>query len=172
MSGRSLGADTATAVPWQEREARAGCSGLPLSWHDRFMGIRQWARDFDQSKFPLPEHLTRLAEPLLEPGETIQHLFAGISNAWWGEFWVGVVTDRSILVIDACPGLFYFLPLSARSSFRLPRKARLGPRFGKGWYVIDGKRVFVADPAYQAEIAAADAEMGFAPVDEPRRGTL
>jgi hypothetical protein len=72
-----------------------------------------------------------------------------------------VVTDRSILVIDACPGLFYFLPLTVRSSFRLPRKARLGPRSGEGWYVIEGQRVLVADEAYQAAIAAADAEMGF-----------
>jgi hypothetical protein len=125
------------------------------------MDLRQLARDFNQSRYPRPEHVARLVQPFLEPGEHPRHVFAGSTHRGFGEFWAVAVTDDSILVVEASTGVFQWSRLRPSQSFRFHRNIRIGPPIAPGWYVLEGQRLLVIDDEYEREIAAADAELDF-----------
>lgn len=125
------------------------------------MDPRQFIRDFQQSSLPRREHLERVVEPYLNPGENVRHLFSGVRDTWRAPRWVVAVTDTSILVVEAAPGHFIWRPLRPRQSFRLPRATRIGPRHRLRLYVLDGRKFMVSTREDERAIAAADAEMGF-----------
>ena len=106
------------------------------------------------------------AEPLLQPGETIQAVFGSQTTSQWFallSYWiiiiknsyrVVVVTDRRILVCRS--GRFTTTPVK-EVLHELPRSTRIGPATGL-WYRSEalGERMYVAK-RFHKDIAAADA---------------
>lgn len=117
----------------------------------------------------LREKLVERAAPYLEPGEQVRHVFMGQTGpspwlaalSWWiilfsGHYFVFVVTDRAILVLDASK----FIPSKPkRLEARLPRATQLGPVSGLwGQTNALGKRVWV-HKRFHKDVLAADQEL-------------
>ena len=117
----------------------------------------------------LRDKLTERAQPYLEPGEQVRHVFLGQTgpSPWlaalsWliiliaGDYYIFAVTDRAILVMKAGK----FVPSKPKSlEARLPRQTRLGPVSGVwGQTNALGKRVWV-NKRFHKDVDAADAEL-------------
>jgi hypothetical protein len=108
-----------------------------------------------------------VCQPYLDPDEHVSQLFYGVRRFVWWNLWVVAVTDHSILVVETSPNTFRWQPLRPKLAFRLPRSTRIGPRYGRAWYLIDGERIAIGGKDAQRAIAAADAEIGFPSTDTP-----
>ncbi len=117
----------------------------------------------------LRDKLAERAQPYLEPGETVKHVFMGQTGpspwfaalSYWivlisGKFFIFVVTDRSILVLRASK-LITSKPKDLEA--RLPRATQLGPVSGLwGQTNALGQRVWI-HKRFHKDVMAADAEL-------------
>ena len=115
------------------------------------------------------EKITKNAQPLLQPGESIQAVFAAQSTSQWFaliSLWIivlknsyrsVVVTDRRILVCQAGR-----LTLGAVKGVKaeLPRSTHIGPASGL-WYTTTalGEKLYI-HKRFHKDVAAADALAG------------
>lgn len=112
----------------------------------------------------LRDKLAEWAQPYLEPGETVRHVFMGQTSPHplvfliVGKAYVIVVTDRAILMLNArrlLPGV----PKSLHA--RLPRNTPIGPLKGEwGQTKALGKESVWIHREFHRDVAAADAEIG------------
>jgi hypothetical protein len=116
----------------------------------------------------LRDKLAERAQPYLEPGEQVRHVFTGQTGpspwfaalSWWiilfaGDYYVFAVTDRAILVMKAGK----FVPTKPKSlEARLPL-TQIGPVSGL-WAKTEtlGKRVWI-NKRFHKDVEAADAEL-------------
>lgn len=111
------------------------------------------------------EKLQKNAQPLLQPGETVQAVFAAQSTSQWFaliSFWIIVVRNsyRSVIVTDrrilVCQGGRLTLGAIKGVLRELPRATRIGPAGGL-WYKTDalGEKLYV-HKRFHKDIAAAD----------------
>lgn len=117
----------------------------------------------------LRDKLAERAQPYLEPGEQVRHVFMGQTGpspwfaalSWWivlisGKYFIFVVTDRAILVLLASK----WVPSKPKAiEARLPRTTPLGPMKGI-WAETHalGQRVWV-NKRFHKDVEAADAEL-------------
>jgi hypothetical protein len=109
------------------------------------------------------------AQPLLQPGETIQAVFSAQTTSQWValvSFWIiifrdayraVIVTDRRIIVAKS--GRLRTTPVNEVLR-ELPRATRIGPASGL-WHKTEalGERLYV-HKRFHKDIAAADAAVG------------
>ncbi|QXC63093.1 hypothetical protein KSP35_10090 [Aquihabitans sp. G128] len=120
----------------------------------------------------LRDKLAERAQPYLEPGEQVRHVFMGQTgpSPWFaalsslivliaGKYFIFVVTDRAILVLNAGK----LVPTKPKGiEARLPRATQLGPVKGIwGETHALGQRVWV-NKRFHKDLQAADAELGYA----------
>lgn len=118
----------------------------------------------------LRDKLVERAQPYLEPGETVRHVFMGQTGpspffaalTWLiilfaGNYFVFVVTDRAILMLKAGK----LVPSKPKSlEARLPRDVVIGPLKGI-WgqtNALGQERVWI-HKRFHKDVAAADAEI-------------
>lgn len=115
------------------------------------------------------EQLTKNAEHLLAPGETVQHAFAAQTTSQWFaliSYWIiilknayraVIVTDRRIIVCKS--GRLRMSPVKAVVQ-EFPRSTRIGPASGL-WYKCEtlGERLYI-HKRFHKDLAAADAALG------------
>ncbi|MEO6988343.1 MAG: hypothetical protein ABI239_06820 [Aquihabitans sp.] len=117
----------------------------------------------------LRDKLAERAQPYLEPGEQVRQAFMGQTGAspywafltWWimlfsGQYFVFVVTDRAILVLNAAK----WLPSKITGiEARLPRATQIGPVSGM-WGQTEGlgKKVWI-HKRFHKDVLAADSEL-------------
>jgi hypothetical protein len=111
------------------------------------------------------DKIRKNAEPHLQPGETVQVVFAAQTTSQWFaliSYWiiifknsyrVVVVTDRRILVCRS--GRLTTTPIKAVLS-EWPRATKIGPASGL-WYKCDslGERLYI-HKRFHKDVAAAD----------------
>ena len=117
----------------------------------------------------LRDKLAERAQPYLEPGEQVRHVFMGQTGpspwfaalSYWivlfaGKYFIFVVTDRAIIVLRASK-LVTSKPKALEA--RLPRATQLGPVKGI-WAETHalGQRVWV-NKRFHKDVQAADAEL-------------
>lgn len=116
----------------------------------------------------LRDKLTERAQPYLEPGEVVRHVFLGQTGPnpafalitylimFYSKYWIVVVTDRAILVLQA--GKLGSSKPKALSQ-RLPRSTQIGPLSGL-WSdtMAFGQKMWI-HRRYHKDVAAADAEL-------------
>jgi hypothetical protein len=111
------------------------------------------------------------AAPQLQPGETIQAVFAGQAvNPYWSlvSFWIIILKSAFRMIVVTDKRIFVCQPsrwsiTQCKSVLReLPRSTRLGPTSGF-WYKTDvlGEMVWI-HKRFHKDIAAADAAAGVA----------
>lgn len=117
----------------------------------------------------LRDKLTARAEPYLEPGETVRHVFMGQTGpspwmgllSYWimlfkGKYYVFAVTDRAVLVLRASK----LVPSKVKDlEARLPRTTTIGPLSGLwGESHALGQRVWI-HKRFHKDVEAADREL-------------
>lgn len=117
----------------------------------------------------LRDKLADRAQPYLEPGEEVRHVFMGQTGpspwfaalSWWivlfaGKYFIFVVTDRAVLVLRASK----LIPSKPKDiEARLPRATQLGPVSGMwGQTNALGQRVWV-HKRFHKDLLAADNEL-------------
>lgn len=117
---------------------------------------------------PVPAHVCRQCQDLLEAGEEIGYLIP-VTTVWIGSVMSGIdcyiaVTDRRIAVLTG--GLLH----SGRPTdvnLQYPRATRLGPvQFAPAPTFRLGSRAYEIEDEYVAQVHAADAELdGLLPED-------
>lgn len=119
----------------------------------------------------LRDKLVERAQPFLQPGEQVRHVFMGqtgpspylilVSSLIMligGKYYVFVVTDQSITVLRASK-LVPSKPKSENPEAVLPRATQLGPMSGLwGQTNALGKKVWV-HKRFHKDVEAADAEL-------------
>ncbi|CAN5746872.1 hypothetical protein BH10ACT1_BH10ACT1_21100 [soil metagenome] len=125
----------------------------------------------------LREKLAERAQPYLEPGEQVRHVFMGQTGpnpflaalSWLiiliaGKYFIFVVTDRAILVLNASK----WVPSKAKGiEARLPRATQIGPVSGIwGQTHALGQRVWI-NKRFHKDVQAADAELAGNPPTPP-----
>ena len=121
----------------------------------------------------LRDKLAERAQPYLEPGEQVRHVFMGQTGpspywsflTYWimlisGQYFVFVVTDRAILVLNAAK----WLPNKVKGiEARLPRATQIGPVSGM-WGKSEGlgKKVWI-HKRFHKDVLAADSELAGRP---------
>ncbi len=117
----------------------------------------------------LRDKLAERAQPYLEPGEQVRHVFMGQTgpSPWFaalsylivvlaGKYFIFVVTDRAIVVLRASK----LVPSKPKAlEVRLPRATQLGPVSGI-WGATQalGQRVWV-HKRFHKDLLAADTEL-------------
>ena len=117
----------------------------------------------------LRDKLAERAQPYLEPGEQIRHVFMGQTGpspywaflTYWvmlfsGQYFVFAVTDRAILVLNAAK----WMPSKVKGiEARLPRATQIGPVSGM-WGASEGlgKKVWI-HKRFHKDVLAADHEL-------------
>ncbi|HEV3226717.1 MAG TPA: DUF2510 domain-containing protein [Acidimicrobiales bacterium] len=121
------------------------------------------------------------AAPYLQPGETVQAVFAAQTTSQWFaliSYWiiiitnayrVVVVTDRRIMVCKS--GRFRMTPVNSVLR-ELPRATRIGPFDGRLWYKSEslGERLYIAR-RFQKDIDLADSMLAGAQAAPASAGT-
>ncbi|WP_147375215.1 hypothetical protein [Jiangella rhizosphaerae] len=117
---------------------------------------------------PVPAHIRRRCQDLLEPGERIGYLIP-VTAVWIGPVMSGIecyvaVTDRRIAVLT---GGLLRRSGPAEVNAQYPRTTRLGPvEFAPTPAFRLGSRSYEIDDEYVAAVHAADAELdGLLPED-------
>ncbi|WP_116949661.1 hypothetical protein [Jiangella endophytica] len=117
---------------------------------------------------PVPAHVRRRCQDLLEDGEQIGYLIP-ITAVWFGSVMSGVdcyvaVTDRRIAVLT---GGLLRRDRPMEVNLRYPRTTRLGPvEYGPAPTFRLGERLYEIENEYVPAVHAADAELdGLLPED-------
>lgn len=146
----------------------AGRGVVPMVARGR-SGYNGAAPDLLETPMALRDKLAERAQPYLEPGEQVRHVFMGQTGpspwfsalSYWivltsGKFFIFVVTDRAILVLRASK-LVTSKPKDIEA--RLPRATQLGPVTGI-WAPTHalGQRVWV-HKRFHKDVLAADTEL-------------
>ncbi|MEO5899089.1 MAG: hypothetical protein ABIR68_03020 [Ilumatobacteraceae bacterium] len=112
----------------------------------------------------LRDKITQNAQPMLEPGETVQAVAVGQSNSgWWQalsalaifftKYQSLVVTDRRIVIFDN-KKLFMSKPVAINRV--LPRNTQIGPPSGLWWKCQSlGPNIFI-NKRFHKDIEKAD----------------
>jgi hypothetical protein len=126
----------------------------------------------EEAEMALRDKLRINAQPLLEPGESIQSIFCAqtvsaylaLVSIWIiifsNAYRVVVVTDRRILVCQS--GRFRMSPVKGVER-EAPRQIQIGPAHGL-WYETGalGRRLYI-HKRFHKDVAEADAAIGVAP---------
>ena len=117
----------------------------------------------------LRDKLKDRVQPMLEPGEQIQHVFmAQAASPYWVliSYWILIfkngyrivaVTDRNVVTFKAGG----FMPSSPKSIVSRAPRMPIGPLTGKLWgtATVGGEKLWI-NRRFHSDVAAANASMG------------